>query len=156
MLSRRVLSFVWNFVRFLYSARFHFSFSCLASKRPGTARAYPATTISAPESRDHTGAALRACVVPAGAYEHTTYGSTLRTNAACCAVDTELDAPVAAGTRAVTPILVGSSAACAAMTPRQFDTILLVTGAGLERVRCYSAHSDRIERDCRLLAAGAS
>ena len=81
------------------------------------------------------------------------------TNAARCAVDAELRAPVAAEARAETPLLVGTPTGCAAMTPRQFDAILhdlLVLGVGPERAKCYSAHSGRIERACRLLAAGAS
>ena len=45
------------------------------------------------------------------------------------------------------------------MTPRQFDSTLhdlLVAGVGPDNARRFSAHSGRIERACRLLAAGAS
>ena len=45
------------------------------------------------------------------------------------------------------------------MTARQFGAILydlLVLAVGLERAKCYSAHSGRTGRDCRLFAAGAS
>ena len=63
-----------------------------------------------------------------------------------------------AETRAVTPLLVGSPTTGVAMTPQKFDTILhdLVIGVAPGRAKCYSAHSDRIERACRLLTAGAS
>ena len=80
------------------------------------------------------------------------------TNAVCCAIDTELNGPVAAEARAVTPLLVGLPNAGVAVTPRQFDTILhdlLVIGIGPGRARCYIAHSGRIDRACHLLAAGA-
>ena len=45
------------------------------------------------------------------------------------------------------------------MAPRHFDTTLhdfLVAGVGAEKAKSFSAHSGRIERACRLLAAGAS
>jgi hypothetical protein len=45
------------------------------------------------------------------------------------------------------------------MTPRQYDSTLhdfLVVGVGTDNARRFSAHSGRIERACRLLAAGAS
>ena len=81
------------------------------------------------------------------------------TNAARCAADTALRAPIAADARPVTPLLADSSTGYAAMAPRQFNTILyelLVFGVAPGRAKCHGAHSGRIECACRLLAAGAS
>jgi hypothetical protein len=80
-------------------------------------------------------------------------------NAARCAIDLELCAPIAPHERAATPLLIASSVTRDALTPRLFDSVLrdlLVLGVGPDQAKHYSAHSGRIELACRLLAAGAS
>ena len=66
--------------------------------------------------------------------------------------------PVAAVASATTSLLATSPTGGVAVAPLQFDTVLhdlLVLGIGPGCAECYSAHSGRIGRACRMFAAGA-